>query len=180
MEKNIKNFILIYFLLSLIFIPFVIAQEPKSVLDYPVGPIKPFDWLFGFTELTTVGHVIIFVLLFLIFMFAFVDILTLTAPFFSRRTVYIISFGLSLLIALSRGLIAIARFLLSLASTMGVVAVVSEIIAAFVIFILLSWGSTKAYLWAMRRKVRAQALRGATGPAEAWQKLEQFQQLTKK
>ncbi|MEM2707588.1 MAG: hypothetical protein QXQ30_00705 [Candidatus Pacearchaeota archaeon] len=179
MKKNIKNFILIYFLLSLIFIPFVIAQEPKSVLDYPVGAIKPFDWLFGFTELTTVGHVIIFVLLFLIFMFAFVDILTLTAPFFSRRTVYIISFGLSLLIALSRGLIAIARFLLSLASTVGVVAVVSEIIVAFVIFILLSWGSTKAFKWALKRRLKAKALKEAEEPATAWTKLKEFEELTK-
>ncbi|MEM4647726.1 MAG: hypothetical protein QXO12_00195 [Candidatus Pacearchaeota archaeon] len=178
MKKNIKNFILIYFLLSLVFIPFVIAE---SVLDYPVGAIKPFNWLFGFTEVTTVGHVIMFVLLFLVFMFAFVDILTLTAPFFSRRTIYLISGGLSLLIALSRILMIIASFLLGLAATVGVIAVVSEIIIAFVIFILLSWGFEKAAGDIIkRRRLKQEAETQIREAAQGVHELREFHRKAKK
>ncbi|MEM4358216.1 MAG: hypothetical protein QW244_02590 [Candidatus Pacearchaeota archaeon] len=167
----------IIFLLAFIFLPsFVLAQ---GGLNAPLKTPTWLKWLFGFSDVTTVGQLLLFILLILIFASAFVDILALTAPFFSRRTVLIISIGLSFIIALSRALTYLASLLLGLVATLGAFAVTAELVLAFIIFIGLAWYSDKAFKWALKRKVKAEALKGAMEPATAWRKLKEFEELTK-
>ncbi|MEM2479040.1 MAG: hypothetical protein QXE64_01280 [Candidatus Pacearchaeota archaeon] len=178
-KSKLPSFIIpisIIFLFTFIFLSsFVLAQ---GGLNTPLKTPSWLKWLFGFSDVTTIGQLLLFILLILIFTSAFVDILALTAPFFSRRTVLIISIGLSAIIALSRALTYLASLLLGLAAALGTFAVAAEIGIAFIIFIALAWCSDKAFKWALKRKVKAEALKGAVEPAKAWQKLQKFEELT--
>jgi hypothetical protein len=135
-------------------------------------------YLFGLPKEESIGIFIVAVFIFLILMFGIIDILNLVGIFFSKKTNYLIGFTLAFLVTIFRGLSKFVLFLFNLVAGLGAIAVIAEIGAAFIIFIGLAWCSEKAFAWALKRKIKAEALRGAEGPAKAWEKLKKFEKLT--
>jgi hypothetical protein len=182
--NKIKVFSLAIFSMLIFSLTFVAAQATQSILwcsmEECLGKFSSFlNLVFGFPKDQSIGILIIAVFIFLVIAFGIIDILSLTAPFFSRRTHYLIGFGLAFIAAFSRMLVYFTIWLFRLAAAMGTIAVIFEIILAFAIFMGLAWCSEKAFAWALRRKVKMKALKEVEEPAEAWRKLKEFEKATK-
>jgi|GEM_PF-5519724 len=183
--NKIKVLSLAIFSMLIFSLTFVVAQTapqqpiPWCSIDECLGKFSGFlNIVFGFPKDQSIGILIIAVFIFLVIAFGIIDILSLTAPFFSRKTHYLIGFGLAFIAAFSRLLVYFTIWLFGLAAALGTIAVIFEIILAFVIFIGLAWCSEKAFAWALKRKIKAEALKGAKQPAKAWEKLKKFEELT--
>jgi hypothetical protein len=193
--KSLKFFLA--FIVSLFLIPFILSQELPSYPESTHSPVGFFDkpisqnsktfsglleWLFGFRPVATWGDLIMFVLISLILIFAFRDILLIFTPF-SDTTNKIIAVSLALIAAFARLSYWIARVSFTVAASIGAFGVGLAIILAFASFIVLLTVSDwlqKFRERAVRRMIHMKALKEAEVPAEAWQKLKEFEMLTKK
>ncbi len=189
---SISGIALIFFFIYICFLmPFLIksaeAQESTAqggLFGTKLSDIKlrwmeqVFRWVFGFPSGATIGSLIIFILLFLIFAFAFYDILTFATPF-SDRTNKIIAFSLSLIAAMARLTYQITATILAAVAGLGGIGVALTILACFAIFFIVLFGSKKMIKWALRKKVIMTAIKKAEKPAAAWEKLKAFEEATK-
>lgn len=106
------------------------------------------------------GYVIIVIMIWLIIFNAFSDIFTAFGPF-GETTGVLIAFAFATIIALSGGLTKILVWLTSLFAFTGAIMVYIGLIAAFVCFLGMGWGSATITKWAIKRKVMAKAYRAS-------------------
>jgi hypothetical protein len=164
------------FLVSLFISPFVAGQTQEGVT---VGDVlkyvklnKTVDLLFGLSPNQRIEVGIAWLALFIMLGFAFSDIIELFTAF-SRRTAYILGFGLSLITAMARATFKLSLLLFSIAGGVGVVSVFISIIVAFGIFALLHIASWKIVRWLYRKRLQQEAQRIG---AEAGAGMEAFRE----
>ena len=120
---------------------FVVAQTTT------IGDIgnKVGAWIkdaFGYTDITARADwrfVVVMVVIFFMLFFAFYDIIY-SFTGFTKTTSYILGFGLAVIAALTKGVLAISRFFFSITAAFGAVSVAIIIIIAFIISIILHIG----------------------------------------
>ena len=119
---------------------------------------------------TTWKELIISIIVLVIIFAGLFDMLQLTSIFTNNWVLYVIAGGLSIIACLTTVVRAISTFAIQVASGMGAIGIAIEVIIAVVIFIGLSFGSTRIALWAAKRhaqKAMVQTTKAAGDTAAA-------------
>jgi hypothetical protein len=176
MGKKFKALLLIFLFFFLI--QFSLAQ------NVTVGDILKrikigwaLELLFGLRPDQPIEVGIIWLILFIMLFFAFSDIFSIFTAF-SRRTAYILGFGLALITAMTRAIFLLAIWIFGITGGLGTLAVAIILITAFLAAVFVHFGSLKLMKWVAKRQIAIKAIKEAQKPAEGWQKLEQFAKLT--
>jgi hypothetical protein len=181
--NKIKVFALAIFSMLIFSLTFVAAQATQpvwacSIKDCLPGFSKALYLLFGFPSDQSIGVLIAGVFIFFIIAFGIIDIVTLISPLFSKKTIYFIGFGLAFIVAFTRLLAFFAIWAFSFVAGMGTLAIIIELVITFGISIALSFGSWRAWQFAMKKRIQAESLRAAGEAAKGWRKLAGFEKLT--
>ncbi len=184
--SNVKKILILTLLLSfLIFIfqfQLVFAQEggPTTTIGNIFNAIGKFVAdAFGYTDIKAGSDwrfVTVLIVIFLMLFFAFSDIIEMLTAF-SKPISYILGFGLAVIVALTKGVLALARVIFAVTGGLGAAAVAIVIIIAFVAFVLIHLGIKGLGGWLIRRRIYTEAARfGAVTKAGA-EKLKQAARL---
>ncbi len=117
-----------------------------------------FGWtanLLGISS-ATVAAVTVYIIIFLMFAFAFSDIIAgFTA--FSTPVAWVIGFGLAVIAALTKVIAMISIWLMAITAGLGVISVAVAIGSAFVAFLLvhLGLGGLTSWVWKRQRDLKA-------------------------
>lgn len=153
MEKEGKKF-LVLFLLGVLFLNIIGGVFVSA--DSHETPINQGTWYADFFNFLNLGEnwqaLILSIAILLIIYAGVYDILQLVSIFESKWVKVIISVALAFSVALTGGVLAIARFFVGLAATLGVIGIVIEVVIALAIFVGLSWGSGKVAIFAAKRR----------------------------
>jgi len=136
-----------------------LGKSIKGFLD-GVGNQKttlPDDW----------KNLVVMLLIFIMVFVSIYDILTLLSIFDKDWVIWTITICLSLIIALTGLINSTAFAAFKLAAKLGIWATVVEIGVCFILFIGLSFGSTKIAMWAVKRKTFRETIKSANGTREA-------------
>jgi hypothetical protein len=119
---------------------------------------SPPQFILTITDFLNLGAIwkdILISLIVLVILYAgLYDILELTSIFSNPWVMHIIAGGLALIACLTSLVYTIVTFALQVASSIGAFGIAIEVIMAVVVFIGLSFGSSKIALWAAKRKAQ--------------------------
>jgi hypothetical protein len=135
--------------------------------------------LFGLRPDQPIEVGIIWLILFIMLFFAFSDIFSIFTTF-SRRTAYILGFGLALITAMTRAIFLLAIWIFGITGGLGTLAVAIILITAFLAAVFVHFGSLKLMKWVLKRKVGIQAIKEAEPVERAWLKLRFFDWMTRR
>jgi hypothetical protein len=134
---------------------------------------SPPQVILNFTNFLNLGNtwrdLILSVVVLLIIFAGLFDIIQLTSLFTNQWVMYIIAGGLSLIACLTSAVYNIVTFFLQVAAGAGAIGIAVEVIIAVIIFIGLSFGSTRIAMWAAKRQAQKAMIqtRVAAGDAAA-------------
>lgn len=148
------------FLIPLMLIFLMTFVAAAGIIEGILAPITNF--LFGVNPVTESWQlVIISIVIFSMFGFAFSDIISITT-LFSKTVSYILGFGLAIIASLSGLTSGLAYWLFSITAALGIFSVVASLISAFVVWFLIHWGVGGIEQWLMRRKAYMQVHKKGT------------------
>jgi hypothetical protein len=180
-NKKIFSLVLLSFLFINFFAVFVSAADPADPSDYlsdsslisdslPLSSSLP-DWLIPISNALNLGDTwnlfIISLIILVIIIAGLYDILTLTSIFQEGKVNLLISIGLSIIFLLTGLVNGITIRMVKFVAGFGAFAIWVEIIAAIVIFIGLSVGSTFISKWAAKKYGNLQIVKAVKGGGEA-------------
>jgi hypothetical protein len=157
-NKKSKALIVLSFLLIALLVQFSLVEALTwgGAVDWVKKNIL--GYVFGFKPETPIEVTVIWFVLFIMFFFAFSDIIR-TFTLFSPTVSYILGFGLAIITATTRATFYLAVGIFALVGGIGVLAVAVAVGTAFVAFLALHWGTGWLHDWIVRRRFLLEAHR---------------------